>query len=1138
MQNNFWTWFWTGFWMTGWNQNFTAPTKQQKFPWLSDDQIKRLESLTSDPQEQQKLYKQALQLIQQKNINDNRIAAENEMEYKSMNEKDTKQKNYMQSNVRLEQLADLTKKKFWLNADADTQGVINWLMQYAQDKGVSMDSLNDYLAWYNERFLYDTGLKEESTAHKIWQVATDIVGWAYDSATSLARRWAKGLANVVWWTAKQLWADEAKTDELVQGYKDYLDNERSGKSIWADQESLTYNISKWVWDFAQVMAGEWLLKAWVQSTAKGAELMKYLEKAPTWQKMVAGGLEWAGDMALFSIVSENKLPTTTEEAIGAGLWAVIPWAWAVYKATKPVVKKALNKTASQLELSGLLNPAKLNAIKDQLVKEWTDLAEAWLKGWKAEDVGTWMIERGFKWDKPTIIKDLWTHAEKSHALKREVLWASNTLHDVESARKSLQVIHDTIKDVPWLEQKLARVEELMAKEKHTLSELDEIKSILDDTKSIYTLAGDAKAWAVNKGLDKVRKDLRKYIEDAATEEWLGNVKLLNNETQIAKWLQDAISRKDSADMAREMLGVFSKTAIGWAAWYNVWPFDTNTLWGKVWNVIIWALAGKYLFSTKAKTSLASYINKMSGGSKKELERLIAGDLSVKKLSKKTQNELAKAFEESGIMEAGVPTEMTQAEYEALLKNYSKSDLPALEFKEWVNDAWKNILAGDSEKIIATPEWVNFREWQVAELPTQNVNYSKVDGGADKTMASEISKDEIKLTPAQIDKISRWELDSESASQLVALHNLNLEKLRKTTELWWMPMPSIAVTKRWIPHEDYGDITLVMKKSAVDPKASRSNKLHILDGYTPEVPQPIVKLKNTKEADNIVKQIQKETWLSYGEIDQWIEYRDNFEYHHPEMKKYSKEYDQITDKKLWGGFTDSWQRRYKDYNLDNIVKAMKENKEDAYNWQFGKLVAQYEWEVKNIDKLRTRGYWPKEWEKWDKLFNEYYDEAGNLYQKVWWDVDSFQEMWWFEEEIARLYDRDTNKWLSKIREENNFKDSIYMNIEKSDLDKLNGIIKEWADIPRPYSEAKPERAVKFDEVNYVLAPEEQAAEVESLLWDKVQVVPYKASEWRASKLEELQKKYGNVFFGIWWSIFPISYLLGGNWDNETENIMNA
>jgi hypothetical protein len=56
----------------------------------------------------------------------------------------------------------------------------------------------------------------------------------------------------------------------------------------------------------------------------------------------------------------------------------------------------------------------------------------------------------------------------------------------------------------------------------------------------------------------------------------------------------------------------------------------------------------------------------------------------------------------------------------------------------------------------------------------------------------------------------------------------------------------------------------------------------------------------------------------------------------------------------------------------------------------------------------------------------------------------------------------------------------------------------------------------------------------LLWDKVQVVPYKSSEWRSSKLQELQKKYGNVFFWVGWSIFPISYLLGNNpWNLESE-----
>ena len=107
--------------------------------------------------------------------------------------------------------------------------------------------------------------------------------------------------------------------------------------------------------------------------------------------------------------------------------------------------------------------------------------------------------------------------------------------------------------------------------------MDEIKSILDDTKNLYTTVWNPKAWAVNEWLIKVRQDLRKYIEDAAEKEWLGNIKMLNNETQIAKWLQDWISRKDSADAAREMLSVFSKSAIGWAAWYNVWPFDSDKI---------------------------------------------------------------------------------------------------------------------------------------------------------------------------------------------------------------------------------------------------------------------------------------------------------------------------------------------------------------------------------------------------------------------------------------------------------------------------------------------------------------------------------------------------------------------------------
>jgi hypothetical protein len=39
------------------------------------------------------------------------------------------------------------------------------------------------------------------------------------------------------------------------------------------------------------------------------------------------------------------------------------------------------------------------------------------------------------------------------------------------------------------------------------------------------------------------------------------------------------------------------------------------------------------------------------------------------------------------------------------------------------------------------------------------------------------------------------MSTEEVNELVALHNLSIEKLRKTAELGGMPMPSIAVTKR-------------------------------------------------------------------------------------------------------------------------------------------------------------------------------------------------------------------------------------------------------------------------------------------------------------------------------------------------------
>ena len=76
---------------------------------------------------------------------------------------------------------------------------------------------------------------------------------------------------------------------------------------------------------------------------------------------------------------------------------------------------------------------------------------------------------------------------------------------------------------------------------------------------------------------------------------------------------------------------------------------------------------------------------------------------------------------------------------------------------------------------------------------------------------------------------------EDNGTLLALHNLNEDKLRSALRLGGFPMPSIAVTRVDIPHTNFGDITLVMSRQTVDPRANRRNTVYSADAWTPTFP---------------------------------------------------------------------------------------------------------------------------------------------------------------------------------------------------------------------------------------------------------------------------------------------------------------
>ena len=96
---------------------------------------------------------------------------------------------------------------------------------------------------------------------------------------------------------------------------------------------------------------------------------------------------------------------------------------------------------------------------------------------------------------------------------------------------------------------------------------------------------------------------------------------------------------------------------------------------------------------------------------------------------------------------------------------------------------------------------------------------------------------------------------EETKDLVAVHNMTVENLKKSIELGGLPMPSIAVIKAQSGHSRYGDVSLVFGKETIDPKLLKSNKIYGGDAWTPTY--PIVESKiNESVLNNIRDRVLK------------------------------------------------------------------------------------------------------------------------------------------------------------------------------------------------------------------------------------------------------------------------------------------
>ena len=104
----------------------------------------------------------------------------------------------------------------------------------------------------------------------------------------------------------------------------------------------------------------------------------------------------------------------------------------------------------------------------------------------------------------------------------------------------------------------------------------------------------------------------------------------------------------------------------------------------------------------------------------------------------------------------------------------------------------------------------------SELPSFKENVAQLEGNVKKQFSLSESAEETK--------------------DLMALHNLQSSELLKTLDLGGLPMPSIAVIKAGSEHEQYGDVSLILPKETIDPKANKDNNVYGGDAWTPTYPR--------------------------------------------------------------------------------------------------------------------------------------------------------------------------------------------------------------------------------------------------------------------------------------------------------------
>ena len=398
-------------------------------------------------------------------------------------------------------------------------------------------------------------------------------------------------------------------------------------------------------------------------------------------------------------------------------------------------------------------------------------------------------------------------------------------------------------------------------------------------------------------------------------------------------------------------------------------------------------------------------------------------------------------------------------------------------------------------------------------------------------AMDYLRDSVRINMNAVLENQKGYAQKNDTRNLVAYHNISADGLSKALKLGGLPVPSIAITNKDIEYNNFGDISLVIPKEVVDPKTTpifsrdawTQTFPHILKAWREENASELYDkmlpiLKELKAEDGQLKALKDARVMDIDDstsIDfvERIFNKDEVKYYFlstlgkaPKIKygthKNGSTYiDSIKlrediDKKLNVKATEKsfevWKNNVResllgepkievngrkvDLTLENVVIAMVGQQQNKQKGVFGNtkgsVIAASAKRIKSMKSLKSEA---ENKISGDIDLEDERNNANKAYEEIKQNIDAFMSEMVEHYEYSSSFDAFNDALQVLIAMQQKKKDfntaarSNHFTPTDDMREKAESIVDAISNLPVRYFEAKPQRAVKFDEIKAAIVP---------------------------------------------------------------------